>query len=156
MTDKNEIGRVGEQHVARTLEGLGLRVREMPVNNPDHDLEAITPEGRLVRIQVKTSGRSRKDQPYWRMGRATRKCAAPDLFFVFVRLDEGGAAEEDIVVPSSVVERFINEANDHYYTHVSDKPDAGMYKLLYRYNHLPQYQEGWLAPYEGAWDLIRN
>lgn len=152
--ERKRIGQLGVAHVAERLREFQAAVEEMSFTNPGFDLNVRLPGGRWVKVEVKTTKNPNR-KPWWIMKRQHRNCADRNLYFAFVLLDAHEQVVDAFLLPSSTVERFINEVNDHYYSRPGIKGrDAGRYKFKTEYKHLPQYQAGWLEPYRDNWDVI--
>lgn len=150
--DLSIVERGGIGYVTERLREFGAEVREMSRTNKGYDLSVTLPDGRHVRVEVKTTDDSQA-KPKWLIQRHYRHNFDPNHYFVFVALDSG-QLRATYVLPSATVSMHLDEMNTAYdQRNPSAKPNRP-YKVVAHDSFLSQYHFGWLEPFEDNWDVI--
>lgn len=106
---KGLTGVAGEYFVAGELSRRGYIASITLRNTRGIDILAASEDGRrTAAIQVKTYQGSGKG---WPLNRKAETLAAPDLFYVFVNLNEPTGAPTYHIVPSAVVAEYVSRTH---------------------------------------------
>lgn len=104
--DLQNIGNAGEYFIASVLSGHGFTTTITLGRAEAYDIIAISPTGKTIKIQVKTSWAK---TTAWRLGEKNEDVAADDFFYAFVSLNEMKGSPEYWIVPSKIIAPYIKE-----------------------------------------------
>jgi len=111
MTKNQITGQAGVHHVAALLSEEGFIVSLTPKNTERYDIFACAPNGRLVKLSVKTS--LRKD---WILGEKDEIGAQPDFYYALVKLQYAGKEPGIWILPSQRVNELCFKSHDEWKT----------------------------------------
>lgn len=156
-------GAAGEHFVMSELLRRGMIAALAPAGVPNCDIVVTDDIGeRLCAVQVKTR-RGKGSDRGWHMGRKHEELISPSLFYCFVDFAMGaGVAPFTYVVPAPVVAQTLAECHQAWLAQPGAKGqarnDSDFRRFLPDYAHLDmgKYEDGWLAPYREAWDLLKQ
>ncbi len=141
---KVQSGIAGEYLVAAELTRRGLVASLTLKNTQGIDILTSSADGRKqVAIQVKCD---QGKGPGWMLGAKAEKLAAKSLFYVFVRLHDGGIPDFH-VVPSRIVAQFVTKDNRDWLA----TPGRG--GRPHRENPIRIFRDR-LNKYRGQWQLL--
>lgn len=111
--DKNNIGNSGEYYIASILSSKGYITTITLGRAENYDIIAIKPEGKTIKIQVKTAW---YDNHSFRLSPKDTKKRNLDYFYAFVTLKENkNIKDRDFyVVPAKVVSEFARKAHNKW------------------------------------------
>jgi len=155
-------GAAAEHFVMCQLLRLNMIAALAPAGVPDADIiVSDVLGGNLCAIQVKARQGSGGDGG-WQMKKKHEKVDRPRLFYAFVDFDDSlCVAPKTWIVPSHIVAEVVTLSHQRWLAAPGAKGqahnDTDLRRFLPHYKHddMPNHREGWLAPYEEAWDLIR-
>lgn len=101
---KQNVGNSGEFFMAHILSSRGFITTITLGRAEKYDILAISPEGKNVKLQVKTL---RGKGMQWRMSPKNEDIIEEDLFYAFVRLNDLEKPPEYWIFPSKVVADYV-------------------------------------------------
>jgi len=109
--DNNNIGNAGEYFIASVLSSKGYIVTITLGRAEAYDIIAIRPDGKTIKIQVKTAW---YDNNYFRLSLKDTKERDMDYFYAFVTLKENKKPWEYFIVPAKIVSKSVEEAHNFW------------------------------------------
>lgn len=119
--DLQNIGNAGEYFMASVLSAYGFTTTLTLGRAEVYDIIAISPKGKTIKIQVKTSWAKTKS---WRCGEKNENVFAKDFFYAFVSLNEMKETIEYWIVPSKLVSLFIKKSHKRWLRTLGKKGQA--------------------------------
>ena len=107
--DNNNIGNAGEYFIASILSSKGYVATITLGRAEAYDIIAIRPDGKTIKIQVKTAW---YDNKVFRLSPKDEIEKNTEYFYAFVTLKENKSNWDYYIVPSKIVARSVREATE--------------------------------------------
>jgi hypothetical protein len=109
--DNNNVGNAGEYYLASILSSNGYITTITLGRAEAYDIIAIRPDGKTIKIQVKTAW---YDNKVFRLSPKDTADRDLDYFYAFVTLKENKEPWEYYVVPANIVSKSVGEAHNNW------------------------------------------
>ncbi|MBS3076613.1 aspartate ammonia-lyase [Candidatus Pacearchaeota archaeon] len=109
--DNNNIGNAGEYYIASILSSKGYVATITLGRAEAYDIIAIRPDGKTIKIQVKTAW---YDNKVFRLSEKDEIEKNTEYFYAFVTLKENKSNWDYYVIPAKIVARSVREAHEKW------------------------------------------
>ena len=109
--DNNNIGNAGEYFIASVLSSRGYITTITLGRAEAYDIIAIRPDGKTIKIQVKTAW---YDNKVFRLSPKDETDKKTEFYYAFVTLKENKEPRDYYIVPSDIVSKSVREAHENW------------------------------------------
>jgi hypothetical protein len=109
---KQNVGNAGEYYIASRLSSLDYIVTITLGRAERYDILALSPEGKLVKVSVKTT--QRKDATGFPLSVRDEQYSSENFYYAFVRLKYPEEDPDYWIIPSSIVCDLIRSSHQNY------------------------------------------